>query len=93
MPKYVVERTLAEAGGLSNGDLRGIAQRSNEVLDAMAGRAQWLHSFVTEDKLYCIYIADNADAITEHARAGGFPCDRARQVLTVIDPVTAEMTG
>ncbi|HWC69405.1 MAG TPA: DUF4242 domain-containing protein, partial [Acidimicrobiales bacterium] len=74
MPKYVIERTLPGAGALTDTELQAIAQKSNEVLDAMAGRAQWLQSYVTGDKLYCVYIADNAETIAEHARAGGFPC-------------------
>jgi hypothetical protein len=93
MPKYVIERTLPGAGALTAGDLQAIAQKSNEVLDAMAGRAQWIHSYVTGDKLYCVYIADDAETIAEHARAGGFPCDSAQRVHTVIDPTTAEVAA
>lgn len=89
MHKYVVERTLPGAAELSAADLRAIAQRSNEMLDSMAGRAQWLESYVTDDKLYCVYIADGLDAISEHAEAGGFPCDGAREIHTMIDPTTA----
>jgi hypothetical protein len=88
MPKYVIERPLPGAGSLSADELQAISQKSNEVLDSMAGRAQWLESFVTEDKLYCVYIADDKDAIAEHARAGGFPCETASLVSTVIDPTT-----
>ncbi len=61
-----------------------------EVLDSVAGRAQWIESFVTGDKLYCVYIADDAEPVVEHARAGGFLCDSARQVRTIIDPTRAE---
>jgi hypothetical protein len=90
MPKYVIERSLEGAGALTAADLRSIAQKSNEVLDAMAGRAQWLQSYVTDDKLFCVYIADSAESVVEHARAGGFPCDHVRRVRSIIDPATAE---
>ena len=90
MPKFVIERPLPGAGGLSADDLSGIAQKSNEVLDGMAGRAQWLQSFVTDDKVYCVYIADDEEAVREHARAGGFPCTEVNEVRTIIDPTTAE---
>jgi hypothetical protein len=92
MPKFVIERALPGAGALTPQDLQGIAQKSNDVLAGLGGRAQWLQSYVTDDKLFCVYIADDVDAITEHARAGGFPCDHALQVRTVIDPTTAEVT-
>jgi hypothetical protein len=91
MPKFVIERTLPGAGDLTPDALQGIAERSNAVLDSMAGRAQWLHSYVTDDKLYCVYIADDAATVAEHAAAGGFPCDGAAQVRSVIDPTTAEL--
>ncbi|MFP3900366.1 MAG: DUF4242 domain-containing protein [Acidimicrobiia bacterium] len=84
---------VAVAGALSATELRDIATKSNEVLDSMAGRAQWLHSFVTDDKLFCVYIADDAQTIAEHARAGGFPCDTALQVRAIIDPTTAEVAA
>jgi hypothetical protein len=90
MPKYVIERELPGAGDLTSDDLRSISQKSVEVLDGMAGRAQWLHSYVTADKLYCVYIADDVEAIAEHASAGGFPCTRATRVHATIDPTTAE---
>jgi hypothetical protein len=92
MPKFVVERTLPGAGSLSPSDLQAIAEKSNTVLDSMAGRAQWLQTYVTDDKLFCVYIADDAETVAEHAKAGGFPCDDARQVRTIIDPTTAEAT-
>jgi hypothetical protein len=90
MPKFVIERPLPGAGDLSADELSGIAQKSNEVLDGMAGRAQWLQSFVTDDKVYCVYIADDEEAVREHARAGGFPCTEVNAVRTIIDPTTAE---
>ena len=90
MPKFVIERELPGAGALSADDLQAISQKSVEVLDGMAGRAQWLQSYVTADKLFCVYIADDAAAIREHATAGGFPCNAVHQVVGMIDPTTAE---
>ena len=91
MPKFVIERELPGAGDLSRDELQAISQKSNEVLDSMAGRAQWLQTYVTDDKLFCIYIADDAATVEEHARAGGFPCNGVRRIRTVIDPTTAEV--
>jgi hypothetical protein len=88
MPKYVIERELPGAGKLSAAELQGIAQKSNEVLDSLAGRAQWLQSYVTGDKIYCVYIADNAATVKEHADCGGFPANAINEVGTVIDPTT-----
>lgn len=93
MHKYVIERTLPGAGNLTEDELRGIAQKSNEVLDTLAGRAQWIQSYVTEDKIYCVYIADSVETIGEHARLGGFPCDGATRVATIIDPTTADVAA
>ena len=90
MPKYVIERPLPGAGELSGDELQAISQKSVEVLDSMAGRAQWLETFVTDDKLYCVYVADDVDAVREHAQAGGFPCETVSRVRTIIDPTTAE---
>ena len=92
MPKFVIERTLPGAGDLSADQLQAISQKSVEVLDGMAGRAQWLQSYVTDDKIFCVYIADDAETVAEHAQAGGFPCDAARHVRTIIDPTTAEVS-
>ena len=89
MPKYLIERNLPGAGDLTAEDLQGIAQRSNEVLDGLAGRAQWIQSYVTDDQLLCVYIADDVAAVREHAQAGPFPCDDVRQVRAIIDPTTA----
>lgn len=91
MPKYVIERSLPGAGNLSPGELQAISQKSVEVLDSMAGRAQWLQSYVTDDKLYRVYIADDAETVAEQAKAGGFPCDSANQVRSIIDPTPAEV--
>ncbi len=90
MPKYVIERDLPGAGKLSAAELQAIARKSNEVIDSLAGRAQWLQSYVTDDKLFCVYIADDAASVEEHAALGGFPCNHVRQVRSVIDPVTAD---
>jgi hypothetical protein len=90
MPKYVIERELPGAGGLSATELQNISQKSVEVLDTMAGRAQWLETYVTDDKLFCVYIADDEAAVKEHAAGGGFPCNNIAHVRTMIDPTTAE---
>jgi hypothetical protein len=90
MPKFVIERDLPGAGKLSDGDLQGISQKSVEVLDSMAGRAQWLETYVTDDKLFCVYIADDIGTIEEHANGGGFPCTAVHRVRATIDPTTAE---
>jgi hypothetical protein len=90
MPKFVIERDLPGAGKLSVDELQGISQKSVEVLDSMAGRAQWLQTYVTDDKLFCVYIADNEATVEEHANAGGFPCTAVRRVRAMIDPTTAE---
>ncbi len=91
MPKFVIERTLPGAGKLTADELQGISQKSNEILDAMSGRAQWLHTYVTDDKLFCVYIADDVATVEEHGKAGGFPVDATQRVRTVIDPTTAEV--
>ncbi len=91
MPKFVIERPIPGVGNLSADELQGISQKSVEVLDSMAGRAQWLQSFVTDDKLFCVYIADDEAAVREHAQSGGFPCDAVNRVRTIIDPTTAEV--
>ena len=90
MPKFVIERDLPGAGKLSADELQGISQKSVEVLESMAGRAQWLESYVTDDKLFCVYIADDEATIQEHATGGGFPCNAVCRVRTMIDPTSAE---
>jgi cell division inhibitor SulA len=90
MPKYIIEREIPNAGALSAADLKGIAQRSCATLRQLGPTIQWVQSFVTEDKVTCVYIAPNADLIREHARLGGFPTDRVLEVATIIDPTTAE---
>ncbi len=90
MPKYVIERDVPGAGDLTADQLTGISKKSVEVLTEMSPRAQWLESFVTDDKLFCVYIADDPEAIREHAARGGFPVTAVHRVSTVIDPTTAE---
>ena len=90
MPKYVIERDLPGAGQLTADQLTGISQKSVEVLSTMAPRAQWLHSYVTDDKLFCVYIADGPETIREHGTKGGFPVTSVARVSTMIDPTTAE---
>ena len=90
MPKYVIERELPGAGGLSNEELQGISQTSNGVLNEMGPQIQWLESQVTDDKIYCTYIAPNQQAIREHAEKGGFPANKISEVRSTIDPTTAE---
>ncbi|MEZ0470792.1 DUF4242 domain-containing protein [Luteimonas salinilitoris] len=90
MPKYVIERDIPDAGKLSPEALKAISQKSCGVLSAMGPQIQWLHSYVTADKVYCVYIAPDAEAIREHAAQGGFPAERVSEVASMIDPVTAE---
>ena len=89
MPRYLIERSLPGAGALTDEQVQGIAQQSNQVLAGMGGRAQWVQSFVTADAITCVYIADSPEAVREHAAAGGFPCTEVREVGRVIDPMTA----
>jgi hypothetical protein len=90
MPKFLIEREVPGAGSLSPEDLRGIAQTSCGVLRGMGPEIQWLHSYVTGDKITCIYIAPDEESVREHARQGGFPADHVLRVQTIIDPTTAE---
>ncbi len=90
MPKYVIERDLPGAGDLSPEDLTAISQKSCSVLKEMGPQIQWVESYVTQDKIYCIYIAPNEAAVKEHANKGGFPANRVSEVKTKIDPTTAE---
>ena len=90
MPKYHIERKIPNAAALSPAELTTIARRSCAVLQDLGPSIQWVQSFVTEDKITCIYIAPNAEIIREHARQGGFPADRVLEVSAIIDPTTAE---
>jgi hypothetical protein len=91
MPKYLIEREIPNAGAFSAVELQGIAQRSCSVLRDLGPTIQWVHSYVTEDKITCIYIAPNVEMVREHARRGGFPADRVLEIGAIIDPVTAEV--
>ena len=90
MPKYVIEREIPGAGNLSPGDLQGISQKSCSVLQNLGPQIQWVQSYVTDDKVYCVYIAPSEDMIRTHAQQGGFPANKISEVKTVIDPTTAE---
>ena len=90
MPKYVIEREIPGAGKLSPQDLKGISQKSCGVLSKMGPQIQWVQSYVTADKVYCVYIAPNEQMVREHAQQGGFPANRISEVASVIDPTTAE---
>ena len=90
MPKYVIEREISGEGKLSSEEVQGISQKSCGVLQEMGPQIQWLESFVTDDKIYCVYIAPDEEAIREHAQKGGFPADRISEVKMMIDPTTAE---
>lgn len=89
MPRYLIERELPGAGNLSAEEISVISQKSNDVLATMAGRAQWVHSYVTDNAITCVYIAESPEAVREHAAAGGFPVTNIRQVGSVIDPMSA----
>jgi hypothetical protein len=88
MPKYVIERDVPGAGNLSPAELRGMSAKSNQVIGELGPEIRWLTSYVTDDKLYCIYVAPDEDILFEHARCGGFPANRVSKVSTVIDPST-----
>jgi len=91
MPKYVIEREIPEAGKLSAEQLQAISQKSCGVLRALGPQIQWIQSYVTDDKIYCVYIAPNEEMVREHAQQGGFPANRISEVKQVIDPTTAEV--
>jgi hypothetical protein len=90
MPKYVIEREIPGAGNLSANELKAISQKSCGVLRQMGPQIQWVESFVTGDKVYCIYVAPDVEAVRRHAELGGFPANRISEVKRVIDPTTAE---
>ena len=93
MPRFLIEREIPNAGALSPTELHEIAQRSCAVLHDLGPEIQWIQSYVTEDRITCIYLARNADLIRRHAAAGGFPADRILEVNEIIDPTTAERTA
>ena len=90
MPKYLIERDLPGAGKLAPQELQAVAQKSCGVLQKLGPQIQWVESYVTDDKVYCVYISPSADLIREHARQGGFPANRISEIKSVIDPTTAE---
>ena len=90
MPKYLIEREIPNAGALSPADLQAISQKSCGVLSNLGPRINWVHSYVTGDKIYCIYIAPNEEMVREHAKQGGFPANKVSEITSVIDPTTAE---
>ncbi len=90
MPKYVIERELSGAGNLKPQELQAISQKSCSVLRNLGPQIQWLHSYVTDNKIYCVYIAPNEQMVREHASQGGFPANKISEIKTVIDPTTAE---
>lgn len=90
MPKFVIERNLAGAGKLPRQELQAISQKSCGVLQSMGPKIQWVHSYVSDDKLYCVYLAPDEQTVREHAQKGGFPADVISRVRSVIEPTTAE---
>lgn len=90
MPKYVIERVVPGASKMSTEDLKNLSLRSCNVLNQLGPQIQWVQSYVTENKIYCVYIAPNEEMVYEHARLGGFPANHVAQVKTIIDPTTAE---
>jgi hypothetical protein len=90
MPKYVIERNIPNVGALSHSELADVSQKSCSVLRSMGPEIQWVQSYVTGDKIYCIYIAPDERTIREHAERGGFPADRISEVKSIIDPTTAD---
>ena len=90
MPRYLIEREIPGAGKLTPAELAGISQKSCGVLRDMGPQVQWVNSFVTDEKIYCVYIAPNEAAVREHAARGGFPANRVSRISSIIDPTTAE---
>jgi hypothetical protein len=90
MPKYIIERNIPGAGSLTAQELHGISQKSCGVLRDMGPQIQWLESYVTDDKVYCVYIAPDEATLRTHAEKGGFPADNIARIKTIIDPTTAE---
>lgn len=90
MPKYLIEREIPRAGKLSAQELQAISQKSCGVLNQMGPQIQWVQSYITDDKVYCVYIAPNEEMVREHARRGAFPANRVSEIKSVIDPTSAE---
>jgi hypothetical protein len=90
MPKFVIERDIPGLGQLTPQELRAVSQKSCSVLKQLGPQVQWVHSYVTQDKMYCVYVAPDEESVRKHAQEGGFPANRISHVVTVIDPTTAE---
>jgi uncharacterized protein DUF4242 len=90
MPKYVIERDIPQAGNLTQQQIQALSQKSCSVLQNLGPQIQWVHSYVTDDKIYCVYIAPNEEMVKEHAKQAGFPADCVSEVKSMIDPTTAE---
>ena len=90
MPKYVIERDIPQAGKLTRQQIQAISQKSCSVLQNLGPQIQWVHSYVTDDKIYCVYIAPNEEMVKEHAKQGGFPANRVSEVKRMIDPTSAD---
>ncbi len=90
MPKYLIEREIPDAGKLTTADLQGISQKSCSVLKNMGPQIQWVQSYVSDDKVYCVYISPNEEMIRQHAQEGGFPANRISEIKSIIDPTTSE---
>jgi hypothetical protein len=90
MPKFVIERELPGAGRMTPQELKAIAQKSNGVLERLGPQIQWVESYVTDDKIYCVYVAPNAELIKRHAQEGGFPANKISQIRSAVDPTTGE---
>ncbi|MBZ5502306.1 MAG: DUF4242 domain-containing protein [Acidobacteriia bacterium] len=93
MPKFLIEREISGAGAMSPQQFQGVAEKSCSVLRSLGPQIQWLHSYVTDNKIYCVYIAPNEEMVREHASRGGFPANRISEIKTTIDPTTAEISG
>jgi hypothetical protein len=93
MPKFLIEREIPGAGSMSTERFQGVAEKSCSVLRDLGPKIQWLHSYVTDNKIYCVYIAPNEEMVREHAMRGGFPANRVSEIKSMIDPTTAETVG
>jgi len=93
MPKFLIEREIPGAGNLSAQELQAVSEKSCSVLRNLGPQIQWVHSYVTGDKIYCVYVAPNEQMVREHARQGGFPANRISEIKTIIDPTTAEKSS
>lgn len=90
MPKFIIERNIPEIGKSNEQNIKEACQKSNDTISSLSHTVQWQHSYVTNDKLYCVYLAKDKEAVKEHAAVSGFPADKIEEVYSIIDPVTAE---